>query len=50
MEYTPRQLDAFLFLAGRRRLRDMREQLHLGTLASRGDEKAIRTQLREWDK
>jgi len=50
MGYTPRQVQAFCFIAGRRRLREMGEALHLNTLAARGEEKSIREQLREWDK
>jgi hypothetical protein len=49
MDYTPRQLQAFLFLATKRRQRELREQLHTNALAAHGDEKAIRTQLREWE-
>jgi hypothetical protein len=49
MNYTPRQLQAFLFLAGKRRQRELSEQLHANTLAARGDEKAVRAQLREWE-
>jgi hypothetical protein len=49
MDYTPRQLQAFLFLASKRRQRELREQLHLSTLAARGDEKAVRDQLRDWE-
>jgi hypothetical protein len=48
MDYTPRQLAAFLALAERRRKADLSEQLHLNTLAARGDEQAVRNQLREW--
>jgi hypothetical protein len=46
MQYTPRQLDAFLFLAGKRRRRELAEQLHLTAVAARSDEKTIREQLR----
>jgi hypothetical protein len=49
MQYTPRQLQAFLFLASKRRQRELREELHMTTLAARGDEKAVRQQLREWE-
>ena len=49
MEMTPPQLDAFLFLAGKRRQQELREELHMHTLAARGDEKAVRSQLREWE-
>lgn len=49
MTYTPRQLQAFLFLAEKRRQRELSDELHLGALASRGDEKTIRAQLKEWD-
>jgi len=48
MEYSPRQLDAFVFLASKRREREMRDQLHVNTLAARGDEDAVRKQLRQW--
>lgn len=49
MDYTPRQLAAFLAIAGSRRRRELREQLQLGTLAAHGDEKAIRATLKELD-
>jgi hypothetical protein len=49
MEMTPRQLQAFLFLAGQRRQGELREQLHVSALAARGDEKTIRGQLRDWE-
>jgi hypothetical protein len=49
MDYTPRQLDAFLIIAEHRRCQDLSQQLVLGTLVSRGDEKAIRAKLKEWD-
>lgn len=48
MDYSPRQLYAFLFLAMRRRSGELREQLNTNLLAARGDERAIRSQLREW--
>jgi hypothetical protein len=48
MNYTPRQLAAFLFLAGKRRQRELRDELQLHRLAAHGDEKAIRATLREW--
>jgi hypothetical protein len=50
MEYTPRQLQAFLFLAQRRRQGELSDQLHLNTLAARGDETAVRKQMRELEK
>ena len=49
MQYTPRQLQAFLFLAAKRRQAELRDELHMSALAARGDEKTIRTQLREWE-
>jgi hypothetical protein len=49
MQYTPRQLQAFLFLARKRRQRELREQLYASTLAAHGDEKAIQRQLRDWE-
>jgi hypothetical protein len=48
MDYTPRQLAAFLFIAGKRRQRELRDELHLQRLAAHADENAIRAQLREW--
>jgi hypothetical protein len=47
MDYTPIQLQAFQFIAQRRRGRELAEQLHTNLLAARGDEKAIRTRLKE---
>jgi hypothetical protein len=49
MQMTPRQLQAFIFLAAKRRERELREQLHTNTLAARGDEKTIRGQLKDWE-
>jgi hypothetical protein len=49
MEMTPRQLNAFLFLATKRRQRELRELLHLQRLAAHGDERAIRATLLEWE-
>jgi hypothetical protein len=49
MEMTPRQLQAFLFLADKRRQRELREELHMNMLAARGDAKAVREQLRAWE-
>jgi len=49
MDYTPRQLQAFLTIAGHRRQGELREQLHVNALAAHGDEKTIRGQLRDWE-
>jgi hypothetical protein len=49
MEITPRQLQAFLFLADKRRQRELREELHMHALAARGDERAMRATLRQWE-
>jgi hypothetical protein len=49
MEYTPRQCQAFEFLAIKRRHRELSEQLNANALAARGDEKQINMQLREWE-
>jgi hypothetical protein len=49
MSYTPKQLQAYLIIAMQRRKNELRERLHVNTLAARGDEKAIRSQLRQWD-
>lgn len=47
MDYTPIQLQAFLFIAQKRRTRELAEQLHVNLLAARGDEKAIRKKQKE---
>jgi hypothetical protein len=49
MSYTPRQLQAFLFLARQRRQHELRDQLQLNALAARGDGNALRQQLKDWD-
>ena len=49
MDYTPKQLAAFLIIAGDRRRREMRDQLQLGALAAQGDGKAIKATLRDLD-
>lgn len=46
-KYTPRQMHAFLFIAGKRRERERRELLALHALAARGDPKAVRKQLKD---
>jgi hypothetical protein len=47
MEYTPIQLQAFCFIAEKRRARELAEQLHTNALAAQGDDKAIRKRLKE---
>jgi hypothetical protein len=49
MDYSPRQLQAFVFLASRRRRRELREQLHVAALAARGDPDAVQRMLRDLD-
>jgi hypothetical protein len=49
MQMTPRQLEAFVFLAAKRRRAELREQLHMTAVAARSDERTIRTTLREWE-
>jgi hypothetical protein len=49
MEYTPRQIHAFEFIAERRRKSDLAWTLMVNALAARGDDKAIRSQLKEFD-
>jgi hypothetical protein len=47
MDYTPRQAEAFLTISIHRRRRELAEQLHIATLAARGDEKSMRETLKE---
>jgi hypothetical protein len=49
MDYTPRQLQAFLIIAQQRRQQDLSQTLIVGTLAARGEERAIRDQLKQWE-
>ena len=49
MDYTPKQLRAFAFIAERRRAAELRERLHVARLAASGNDKAINAQLKEWD-
>jgi hypothetical protein len=50
MDYTPQQIAAFVFIAGKRRQRELAAQLHINTLAARGDEKALRELRQELEK
>lgn len=50
LAYSPRRAVAFLVLAGTRRRREAAERLSLTALAAQGDNKAIRKQLKEWQK
>lgn len=45
--YTPRQLAAYLFIANRRRKRELSEQLAINALAAQGDGEALKRQMRE---
>jgi hypothetical protein len=49
MDYTPRQIEAFIFIAQKRRQRELAVQLELNTLAARGDEKALRAKFKQWE-
>jgi len=46
-QYTPRQMQAFLFIAARRRQREHRELLALHAMAARGEGKDIKKALRD---
>ena len=46
-QYTPRQMQAYLFIASRRRQRENRELLALYAMATRGEGKDIRKALRD---
>lgn len=47
MDYTPRQIGAFLTIAQHRRRRELVEQLHIHSLAAQGEGKAIKETLKE---
>ena len=47
MNYTPRQIGAFLAIAQHRRRRELAEQLHIATLGAQGEQKAIKETLKE---
>ena len=46
-QYTPRQMQAYLFIASRRRTREHKELLALYAMATRGEGKDIRKALRD---
>lgn len=48
-DYTPRQAAAFLVIGGHRRRREMSQELRLGVLANRADEKTLRATLKDWE-
>lgn len=48
-EYTPRQMHALLFIAGKRRARENRELLALHVMAARGDQKNVSKALKDPD-
>jgi hypothetical protein len=47
MNYTPKQIGAFLTIASHRRRRELAEQLHIATLGAQGEGKAIKETLKE---
>lgn len=47
MDYTPRQISAFVVIASERRRRDLAEQLQINTVAAQGTQDAIRGTLKE---
>jgi hypothetical protein len=47
MDYSPKQLAAFLTIAAARRRRELAEQLNIQALAARGDDKAMKQTLKE---
>lgn len=47
MDYTPRQISAFVVIASERRRRDLAEQLQINTVAAQGTKDAIRGTLKE---
>jgi len=47
MDYTPRQIAAFLVIATDRRRRELAEQLQINSLAAQGQGKAITAALKE---
>jgi hypothetical protein len=47
MDYTPRQLQAFLIIVSHRKQHELAEQLHIGALAAQGDSKAIKDVMRK---
>jgi len=47
MDYTPRQIAAFLTIAAARRRRELAEQIHVAALGAQGDGKAVKETLKE---
>lgn len=46
---TPRQMSAYIFLAGRRREREMAQALGVASLANSEDGDAISKQIKTWE-
>lgn len=46
--YTPRQIQAYVFIAHKRMLREYITKLSMESLASRGAPKELKRQLRDW--
>lgn len=49
LHYTPRQMHALLFIAGKRRAREGRDLLALHAMAARGDQKDLRKAMKDPD-
>lgn len=48
--YTPRRLNAFLFLARRRHKMDDAQALSIAFMGAHGDQKAVKKTIAEWEK
>lgn len=46
--YTPRRIQASIFLATKRHRRRLSEDLSVGSMASRGDPRVVRRQIKDW--
>jgi len=47
MDYTPKQVGAFMTIAAHRRRRELAEQLNIAALGAQGEGKAIKETLQE---
>lgn len=47
MDYTPKQIGAFLTIASHRHRRELAEQIHVAALGAQGDGKAIKDAQKE---
>lgn len=49
-KYTPRQMEGYLFLAARRKLKEAALNLSIATSGARGEPREVRSRIKDWSK